>query len=456
MDWLIKEYNIQDVFLDSKNIRIPITLNNQNALIQDLFMNEDAFDLAKSIMHYGLFPDEFPIVTKEDDKIIAVEGNRRLAALKALNKPEIVPSFQTKLTSIMKENFTKIRVVVAPSRDAATTLIANKHTINLRKPWKPLRQAYFYKSQMDNGKKIEQLITDFPEHDIIKFMRMLDMHKLAKAIKYSNEEIESTVHDERKFPITNLERMYSDPEVRNFLGIDFKENGEVTGKISFDEFKKGYQFIVEDVATGIIDSRKYNSGSQRLEYLKNVPLDKKPDKSKKGSFTAKNVKEQTPLQNANKSKKDSSNKTLQGLFASSKVPFKIDSSALKIMYIELRDLPVKKFPNATHDFLRSFLECSLLHFLKEKKEYSKVPKHGKDPTLSEMLNYLASKACNLINDQSLIKQINQIKSDYSEKYSLERMHLVNHSDIWVSSEPDVRAAWAKLEPLIRIFINPNS
>lgn len=456
MHWPIEEYNIQDVFLDSKNIRIPISLKNQNALIQDLFMNEDAFEIAKSIMHYGLFPDEFPIVTKEDDKIITIEGNRRLAALKALNKPEIVPTFNTKLTAIRKGHFSTIKVVLAPSRDDATTLIANKHTINLRKPWKPLRQAYFYKSQMDNGKKIEQLISDFPEHDIIKFMRMLDMHKLAKSIKYSSEEIESVVHDERKFPITNLERMYSDPDVRNFFGIYFKDNGEVIGTIPFDEFKKGYQVIVEDVATGIIDSRKYNSGSQRQEYLNNFPVEKKPDKSKKGSFTAKNVKEQSPIKNASKSSKDSSNKTLAGLFASSKVPFKINSSALKLMYIELRDLPVKRFPNATHDFLRSFLECSLVYFLKEKKEYSKVSKHGQAPTLSEMLNHFSSKSCNLINDSSIIQQINQIKSQYSDKYSLERMNMINHSENWVSSEPDVRATWARLEPLIKIFINPNN
>jgi hypothetical protein len=369
MNWPIEDCNVQDVFLDSKNIRIPMTLKNQNALIQDLFMNEDAFEIAKSITHYGLFPDEFPIVTKEDNRTIVIEGNRRLAALKALNSPEIIPAFQSKLISIKKGNFSKIKVVVAPSRDEATTLIANKHTINLRKSWKPLRQAYFYKSQMDNGKTIKQLISDFPEHDIFKFMRMLDMHKLAKSIQYSNEEIESIVHDERKFPITNLERMYSDPNVRNFIGIDFNDKGEVVGKIQFDEFKKGYQVIVEDVATGSIDSRKYNSGAQRQEYLNNFPVGKKPNKSQRGSFTAKKVKEYIPAQSINKHKKDSSNKTLKGLFASSKVPFKVESSALKLIYDELHDLPVHKYPNATHDLLRSFFECSLLYFLKRGNEY---------------------------------------------------------------------------------------
>lgn len=455
MDWPIKEYNIQTLFLDSKNIRIPITHKNQNALIQDLFMNEDSYELVKSITHYGIFPDEFPIVIDEDNKLIVIEGNRRLAALKALNNPEIIPTFQTKLKAFKNKKYTKIKVVLAPSREDATALIANKHTINLQKSWKPLRQAYFYKSQMDNGKSIEQLISDFPEHDIIKFIRMLDMHKLAKSIEYSNEDIEYTVHDERKFPITNLERMYSDPNVRNFLGIDFKDNGSVKGNIDFEEFKKGYQIIVEDVATGNIDSRKYNSGKQKQEYLNNFPKNKIPNKKKKGTFNAKKVKEQLLPAKTNKKSKDSSNRMPKGLFASSKVPFKISNSSLRIIYNELIEISVNKLPNATHDLLRSFLECSLVFYLKENAEYTKIQKNkGHIPKLSEMLTHIASKSCSLINDPNIIQLINQIKSQYSESYSLERMNMINHNENWVSTEKDVRVAWGRLEPLIKILINP--
>lgn len=455
MNWPIEECNIQELFLDSKNIRIPITLGNQNALIQDLFMNEDAFEIAKSIMHYGLFPDEFPIITKENSKLIVIEGNRRLAALKALNNPDIVPAFQSKLTSIKKRNIATVKVVIAPSRENATTLIANKHTINLRKPWKPLRQAYFYKSQMDNGKSIEQLIIDFPEVDILKFIRMLDMHKLAKSIKYEDKEIESVVHNDRKFPISTLERMYGDPNIRNFLGIDFNDKGEVVGKIQFNEFQKGFKVVVEDVASGDIDSRKYNSGAQREDYLRKFPADKIPDKTKKGSFTAKKVKEQIPTTPTNNGKKDSSNKIPKGLFSSTHVPFKISNSSLRIMYNELHELPVSKFPNAAHDLLRSFLECSLIFFLKEKGEYTKVQKNSAhNPSLSEMLTHLTSKNCQLIKDPNLIQTINQVKSQYSEKYSLERMNMINHNENWISTEKDVRTAWAKLEPLIKLFINP--
>jgi hypothetical protein len=451
MSWQIKEMKIQNIYLDQFNIRIPITYSSQNALIQDLFSNEDAFDLVKSISQYGIFPDEFPIVIEEEKKKIVIEGNRRIAALKAMSEPDIVPSFKNKLMDYQKNKIETIRVVIAPDRASAMTLIANKHTINLRRAWKPLRQAYFYKSQIENGKSIETLMSEYPEHDIIKFIRMLDMHKLAKAIDYGDEEVSSNVHDERKFPISNLERMYSDPKVRSFLGISFSEKGQVKGSIPFEEFSKGYSRIVEDVSSGEIDSRKYNSDKQREEYLKKIPKSQTPNKQIKGSFSAANTKEKS-VPKIEKGKKEIGHKTPKGLFQSASVPFKINSSPLKIMYDELRKINVADFSNATHDLLRSFLECSIITFLKAVGHYEKVQKNDNhNPKLSEMLTYLMSPRTHIIVDPNLLQAIDQIKQQYTENYSLERMNMINHNENWVSTEKDVRAAWARLEALF-IFL----
>ncbi|MBI9056050.1 MAG: hypothetical protein JEY96_19675 [Bacteroidales bacterium] len=76
--WPIEEVNVNEVFLDVQNIRLPLTASNQKALLQDLFMNEDAYELVKSIEKYGFFPDELPIIIKENTKTIVIEGNRRV------------------------------------------------------------------------------------------------------------------------------------------------------------------------------------------------------------------------------------------------------------------------------------------------------------------------------------------------------------------------------------------
>ena len=92
MNWPIEEYAIAELYLDQQNIRTPISDEDQNALIRDMFMNEYAFEIVRSFVQNDVFPDEFPICIKENGKRIIIEGNRRLAALKAINEPDIIPA----------------------------------------------------------------------------------------------------------------------------------------------------------------------------------------------------------------------------------------------------------------------------------------------------------------------------------------------------------------------------
>lgn len=450
--WPQEDHSVIDLFLDQKNIRLPISTNTQNALIQDLFSNEDAFDLVKSFVQNKLFPDEFPIAIREKGRLVVIEGNRRLAALKAMNQPELVPAFKDKIKSLTNPNIRTIKVVIAPNRESALKHIANKHTINYRRPWKPLRQAYFYKSQLDNGRTIQKLKEDYPEHDIPKFIKMLEMHHLAKSLPFPDSRILDKIHDERRFPITNLERLYDSPYVQEAFGYEFDINGKLKGHIDQKEFNKGYARLIEDVATGVVDSRKTNTAVQIQKYVETLPDDCKPNLKKKGKFSAKDFKE-------NKHNKGSGNYRStplpDGLFLSSHLPYKLKSTALRFLYDELKNINVKKFPNATHDLLRSFLECALIVFFKQVGEYSAIARNDQhNPKLAEMLTHIINRKSKFITDSNIIDVVKQIKSDYDSPYSLERMNMSNHNENWNSSEKDVRAAWSKIEGLFKIILNP--
>jgi hypothetical protein len=453
MYWPIDDYSVNDILLDIKNIRIPTLYTAQDAVLQDLFSNEDTFSLVKSIVQNGLFPDEFPILIKENGKLIVIEGNRRIAALKALDDPNRVPFFKDKIKALKNPKIQKVRAVLAPNRDKATSLIANKHTINFLRPWKPLRQAYFYKSQLDNGKTIIELKQEYPEHDITKFIKMLEAHHLAKSITYDNDAVTLLVHDERKFPITNLERMYEDTYVSDYLGLSFDKNGKIKGNVRADEFKKAYKRIIEDVALGEIDSRKYNSKSQREKYIDSLPKELEPSKGGKVSFTTQTFKE-NKIDKAALGKSVRSNRRQKGLIPSY-VPFKLENSSLKEIYVELRGINVADFPNATHDLLRSFLECSLIYYLKETDEYKFVKNDERhNPKLSEMLAFILSDRCKSITDKNLKQVIEHVRQGYNQPYSLARMNMINHNENWASNEKEVRSAWNKLEPLMKYLLNP--
>lgn len=453
MSWPINDYSINSIYLDSENIRQPITDTAQDAILQDLFSNEDAFDIVKSIVQYSLFPDEFPIVTKEKNKLIVIEGNRRLAALKALDNPERVPFFKDRIKALKPAKIQKIRAVLAPSREKALQLIANKHTNNLRRPWRPLRQAYFYKSQIENGKTIEQLKKEYPGHDITKFIKMLEAHHLAKSISYNNDAVTLMVHDERKFPITNLERMYDDPYVTEYLGFSFETNGKIKGKTKTEDFKKAYRKIVEDIALDNLNSRNTNNKEQRQKYIDTLPPELKPSKSNKSTFSSTTFKE-TKIDKDDLSKKVKTIKKQKGLIPSY-IPFKLEHSSLREIYDELRNIPVKDFANATHDLLRSFLECTLVCYLKETGEFKLVEKNSKhNPKLDEMLTFILSDKCTSIDDASLKQVIEHIKSNYTQSYSLTRLNMINHNESWISTEKEVRTAWSKIEPLMKYLLNP--
>ena len=154
--------------------------------------------------------------------------------------------------------------------------------------------------------------------------------------------------------------------------------------------------------------------------------------------------------------KERSKRALKGLIPSY-VPFKLESSSLKLIYKELRNIPVKDYPNAAHDLLRSFLECTLVFYLKKTGEYDSIVKHEKhNPPLAELLNFIMSDKCTSITDEHIKGIAGQIKSDYAQNYSLVRMNLINHNENWVSSENEVRSAWSKLEALMKTLLNPGT
>lgn len=83
---------LKEVQLDPKNVRLEVADAKVEAdIIEDLFVNEDALGLVEGICKVGYLTHETPVVLKRRGKYVMVEGNRRLAALKAIQNPMLVP-----------------------------------------------------------------------------------------------------------------------------------------------------------------------------------------------------------------------------------------------------------------------------------------------------------------------------------------------------------------------------
>lgn len=446
--WPRQKVKITDLFLDPENIRLQVEVkSSQEALINDLFFNENAMQVLESIATDGFFPDEVPVVVKEDKKFTVIDGNRRVAALKVLARPEIVPSKEVSIKEIVKKtnpSIGEVEVVVAPDRDSVRHFLASKHTQNTRRPWRPLRQAYFYKAELERGKTVQNLREDYPTADINKFLRMINVHKIAKSVKYDSEQIAKKVHNERTFPASTIERLYEDKQVRDFLGFDFDGDGEVKINIDKKEFEKGFKRIVQDVVEKAVDSRTLNNEKSRKAYLDNFSKDDTPSKTKGGKvITSQDFKEASLSYTRRRIR-----------LAPKDVKFTLQSPAVKRMLIELQGIDYHKFPNASHDLLRSFLECALKAYFDHCGNSIKPSKGKSYVFLDDVLKAFKNEMDADKNTQ--LSQVAQkiISNATMMSYSAQAMNATNHNPSVFATDKEVEEAWDAMEKLFRYILDP--
>lgn len=447
-NWPRQTLRISDLFLDPENIRLQVEVKSpQQSLINDLFVNENAMQVLESIANNGFFPDEVPVVIKEDGKFVTIEGNRRVAALKALARPELVPSKESEikqLSKIARPIIDQLDVVVAPDRASVRHFLASKHTQTTRRPWRPLRQAYFYKAELERGKTVANLRKEYPGVDVQKFLRLINIHKIAKSLKYDSDQVTKKIRNERKFPATTIERLYEDKKVREFLGFDFDQDGEVKIAIDRKQFEKGFKKVLQDVTGGFasgfgpVDSRTLNNEKQRAKYLASFPKSEVPSKAKGSKiFTSKDFKEVDQVKNETRTK-----------LAPRDIPYGLKSAGVRRMLSELQEIDYRKFPNASHDLLRSFLECSLKAYFEQHGKSVKPARGGYvylDQVLDEFINEMKA-----ANNHRLRQVASRIKGNANmTSYSTLFLNATNHNPDVFATPTEVKEAWDAMEPLFR-------
>uniref|UniRef100_UPI003D91FF76 hypothetical protein n=1 Tax=Gordonia sp. B7-2 TaxID=3420932 RepID=UPI003D91FF76 len=113
---------------------------------------------------------------------------------------------------------------------------------------------------------------------------------------------------------------------------------------------------------------------------------------------------------------------------------------------ELRGLNVKEFPNATHDLLRTILECSIKDYLRAQGQSSSVAKK----TLGPLVDALAAE---YKSDAKMTGHINAIKRSgrmTSSQFAgtSDALNTTNHEPDQLVSSKEVHEAWDRLKPII--------
>jgi hypothetical protein len=460
--WEEKRLPVTSLLLDPVNPRIPSlgAMSSQRDLIAELVEHDKVYELAARIVAQGYYPTEMIIAVKSEAGFVIVEGNRRLAALKLLISPDSAPeekkaAFTALAAHVNPSQLAKVRVVIAPSRDAAAPLIMSRHTHNQIESWSPAMKARFYRSLMDRGITQQMLMDQYgaTADEIADALRMDTLYRMAVAMPLPAVDQEK-VHNPRTFPLTTLERIVVSAPGQKFLGIEFTDQDSILGKINVDEFKKGFKKLISDVANGEVTSRLANSASDIQKYLDRLPPDCRPDLKKKGKFTPANIlsrAQQPKIPLAPNQKRRLPSRSPSVIPRSFKCG--LMSQRIVNLFSEMRKLKVEPFPNATAVLLRMLLELSVSYYLDrtgkiEPLRKREEAKKGKNwyPTLKQMLAYILQDDTDLTLNRLQRRALNLLIQTDDSPVTLDSLDSLVHNRYVAPNERELRAIWERLEP----------
>lgn len=463
--WKERECLVTTLLLDTLNPRIPelATSPTQRDIVAELVTHDNVYELAKDIAEQGFFPTERLVGLEDSGGDTILEGNRRVAALKLLIAPELAPEHEVKKfrslsEKVSKATISKVKVVFAPSREAAAPLIVNRHTRLGIHRWQPAQQAKYMRTLVRADMSIDEVAKQFgvSKGELIKNLRTDSMYQVACALDLS-EPVAAIVRNPRQFNSSVLERLVQSSDAMSFLGVEFGENGTMRGDIDPNEFKKAFGRMVTDIATGEEDTRSLNNNLDIAKYLKRFGSDA-PDKKLKGSFTGDSLLGKEAGHSAEakptKTAKGGTKKPHAALIPPG-VKCRLDSPRINDVFGELRELPVRRFPNATGALLRILFEMVIGNYLEKTKKIQplieKAKKEGKSndwaPTARQMLAVVL-KDPDITLHPLVRKGLNKMASDDDHPLSLDQMDQFVHNSYVAPTEAELRKFWHLLQTLI--------
>jgi len=447
----------------------------QQQIIAELIEHDDVMKLAKQIAERGFFPTEILTVVEENGHQVVVEGNRRLAALKALADPALAPEkYQKRLEALRqkvpREQLARVNIYTAPTRDSVVPMLLGRHTQEGVQSWSPAAQANFTVLLAEKGMSPEELSATYglsaAELAQAKFRHGL--YEMARSIDLP-PDIKKKVDDLRQFPITTLERIVEMKDGQRFLGIQANRDTGIKGTIPKEEFLKGFRQVVTDVADGTLTSRNTNSASEVREHLSKYPPTKKPNTRLRGSFVPSDVIARPTEEDVPPILRPTGTLRRGPRPSTSVIPRElrctITAPRVQDVYQELKRLRMDEHPNSSALLLRSLLELALSHYLGKRKEVQHIKaaieeKQGKPlpkdfhPTLRQMLRRALDAETLLPElDAPQRRALKNMEAARDTPVTIDSLNAFVHNPWETPTERELRAFSGKLTPLLNILLN---
>lgn len=474
--------NISLLDLDVQNPRFLLLYNNsnsQNDIIKYLLKNENANEIVKSIVEQQYYrSDSFLYVIQSNDRYIVKEGNRRLAAIKALQDPQ----------KYLNNRYDKFIICEVPcliysDKSALDKDIASRHTQTDVKRWSRLAQGAYIYNCLKDGMQLSDLnyLKDYKS-----LYKLFNMYLAAEKVGY-REEFKKLVLDwDRATLIERFFSIHSQKYILPYLGYSINNDtcqinvfDENLFKLSLDNFiswldPKNTEKITTQMITNNTIDRYFNENfftnkqySKQLNIednktlLNDTEIIKENDTKLESGAQEKNVINYEINTSSTILKKPTIKKHSKDrpTYLPIKFTLSIPVGRERDVFWELKKLsPIKnKMPNAFAIMTRIFLEMTLdfygnnnLAEYKNKNVNSK--KYELCMKMKDVIADLKSKKLLSLQEyNALLKFTNNDKARFDNIHTL---HQYVHNASCVPNDNDLKTTWDNLSKLLTIIWNP--
>src|SRR6185295_4830114 len=223
--WPTKRLTVVSLHLDTKNPMLGRETSSRapREIIQYLFEHDKALDIADSIAARGYFPNEPLLAIEENGRYVVVEGNRRLAALKALREPGLLEGSLARQVERLSRRITdqqgiaQVPVTIAPSRRATDRQIAGRHIGSPVLAWQAENRASFILDKLSEGYSNDELRDElgFTLADIQQARQTRAIADMARSLNLP-DEVKAKLDNPRAKLFTTLERVFDSSVGRDY------------------------------------------------------------------------------------------------------------------------------------------------------------------------------------------------------------------------------------------------
>ena len=249
---MLQHLNIKQLRFDPENPRLPSHLrgvSNEAEILAHMLRDESLLELMASIGETGYNTSEPLLVTKNGDgTFCVVEGNRRLAALRLLQEPQLATMRKQSVTALStskKVSSTEIPAFVYSSRSEILDYLGYRHITGV-KSWGALEKARYLKQLYDRHMPSNDQTTIYAtlakmigsRSDYVgKLLSALNLFEYAEEKAYFGLDI-----DEKSIDFSVLSTAVSYEDTYKFIGL------ESTGDLNTENINAGnYEFLFTSI-----------------------------------------------------------------------------------------------------------------------------------------------------------------------------------------------------------------